>query len=352
MQGSCYRGDKTEKDRCFCKKMLTQFDIMRAERFKVPSALTGLFTYENLQNTFLIDRYYLTAKNKDLFNTICRKRKVCCKAESLGVRLTNTTLLSGLPGTGKTEFAKYVAYQLNIPLLYVNFAHCIDSLMGVTSKNIVKVFEFAKTHNCILMIDEIDAIASNRLSGTNAGVDGEHNRTTITLMQEIDKLPNDLIVIAATNRMDLLDEALLSRFTVKKEFLKPEPDDIVHMVDCFYSSLHMEVPEFDKSLYTGGLTYREIYFELTHALYTLLESECDEETVEPLHKQLQVSPEDYKVISEGLRSYVITDTLEGVDVGVMLDIVDRTDRTKTVLQRSLKDVTLLPQYSGVYILSW
>lgn len=346
------QSDKAAKDKSFCKNMLQRLDDMKVERFKVPSSLTGLVSYVDLRRTFPIDRYYLTAENKELFEAICLKRKVCSKAEALGIRLANTTLLSGLSGTGKTEFAKYVAYQMGMPLLYVNFAHCVDSLMGATAKNIVKVFEFAKTHKCILMIDEIDAIASNRSSSVTTGVDGERNRTTIALMQEFDKLPNDLIVIAATNRTDLLDEALVSRFTVQKEFLKPTADDIANLIDCFFGSLNMEVPEFDNSLYTDGLTYREVYFKLTQFLYTVLESECEEETSEPPHKQLKVSPEEYKAISEGLRSYVVTGALDGIEDGVILDIEDRTDSTKTVLHKPLKDITKFPQFSDVYILSF
>ena len=88
--------------------------------------------------------------------------------------------------------------------------------MGNTSKNITKAFSYAIEHPCIFMLDEIDCISIKRTEVSSSSSE-EFARVTITLMQEFDKLTNDIIVIGATNRMDRMDDALLRRFSIKHE---------------------------------------------------------------------------------------------------------------------------------------
>lgn len=89
--------------------------------------------------------------------------------------------------------------------------------MGSTAKNIAKAFAYASSNPCIFMLDEVDTISCDRKSTSGKGSDGEMSRITVTLMQEFDKIPNDVIVLAAINRYDLLDSAFVSRFSIKQE---------------------------------------------------------------------------------------------------------------------------------------
>lgn len=73
-----------------------------------------------------------------------------------GIPYLNSTLISGIPGTGKTEFAKYVAYRLDLPYAYLNFSYLIDSYLGKTAQNLRKVFDYCKGQKCVLMLDEVD----------------------------------------------------------------------------------------------------------------------------------------------------------------------------------------------------
>jgi hypothetical protein len=95
--------------------------------------------------------------------------------------------------------------------MYVNMSSTVDSLMGRTAKNISRVFQHAHRGSCVLMIDELDCVANTRASAVRAA-DGELNRTTVTFMQEIDRLPPGVVLLAATNRVDMLDPALMRRF--------------------------------------------------------------------------------------------------------------------------------------------
>lgn len=158
---------------------------------------------------------------------------VTLKLREYGIPYKNSSLIYGVPGTGKTEFARYVAYSLGIPYAYINFSFLIDSFMGNTSKNIQRVFAFCKGQKCVLMLDEIDCIGLKRGIGGNGGPDGEISRTTISLMQALDDLTDGQIIIAATNRYDLLDPALSRRFQNHVEFLPFSAEENREMMKKF-----------------------------------------------------------------------------------------------------------------------
>ena len=166
---------------------------------------------------FKADRYYVRESESAIVDDIIKMKYVADEMSLRDIPYKNTTLLYGESGTGKTEFGKYIAYRLNLPFFYISFSSMIDSYMGGTAKNIHKVFEFCNSIPCVLMLDEFDCVATQRSSRGSKGVDGELERTTISIMQELDRLPNHVTLIAATNRLDMVDEALMRRFSVKHE---------------------------------------------------------------------------------------------------------------------------------------
>lgn len=195
-------------------------------------------------SSFREDRYYLGKTQKKLFDQICRGRKVTNKLMEYGISYRNSSLVYGIPGTGKTEFAKYVAYKLGLPYAYLNFSHLINSLMGKTAQNLQTVFDFCKSLQCVLMLDEIDCIGTSRKKGS--GPNTEMGRTTITLMQCLDDLVDGQIVLAATNREDVLDDALMRRFQNKIEFTSFEQKEELQMIKKFVDSI--DVMDMDEGL--------------------------------------------------------------------------------------------------------
>jgi len=164
------------------------------------------------------ERYYLRESEQSVIDDITKMKLVADEMSLRRIPYKNTTLLYGESGTGKTELGRYIAHKLNLPFFYVSFVATIDSYMGSTAKNLHKIFDFCNSIPCVLMLDEIDCVAAKRSSGGSKGVDGELERTTITLMQELDRLPNNHVtLIAATNRLDMVDEAMLRRFSVRHE---------------------------------------------------------------------------------------------------------------------------------------
>ncbi len=133
--------------------------------------------------------------------------------------LPNRLLIYGKPGTGKTMLARNIAARLAVPLLTVRCDTIISSLLGQTSKNLRQVFEFSTQMPCVLFLDEFDALASAR--GNERDV-GELQRVVISLLQNIDALPENLVLIASTNHEQLLDMAVWRRFAFRIPM--PMPD--------------------------------------------------------------------------------------------------------------------------------
>ena len=244
----CCLNDNTKKNQektAYYKKLLENGST---HMFELPANLAGLLRMQDVPD-FREDRYYLGNQQKELFEQIEKGVKTTTKMLEYGIPYMNSTLIYGDPGTGKTEFAKYTAYKLGLPYAYLNFSYLIESYMGKTAQNLQRVFDYCKGQKCVLMLDEIDCIGLER--GHDTGADGELGRTTIALMQALDGMVDGQIVIAATNRADRLDKALLRRFQMQIKFepfnkaerscmiqkymlsVNPEflTDDIVHYAD-------------------------------------------------------------------------------------------------------------------------
>ena len=128
----------------------------------------------------------------------------------MGARIPRGVLLCGQPGTGKTLIAKAIAGQANVPFISMSGSEFIEMFAGLGASRVRKLFEKAKKISpCIIFIDEIDAIGSRRSSGS--GAETENNQTLNQLLVEMDGFDTEetIIVLAATNRPEMLDKALL-----------------------------------------------------------------------------------------------------------------------------------------------
>ena len=132
------------------------------------------------------------------------------KYKSLGARVPRGVLLSGQPGTGKTLLARAIAGEANVPFFAASGSDFSGIIVGLGVAKIKEIFEMAKRNApCILFIDEIDAIGQKR--STHSYNDQDREQTLNQLLIEMDGFANDtgIIVIGATNRVDMLDAALL-----------------------------------------------------------------------------------------------------------------------------------------------
>lgn len=231
----CCLNDNTKKNEgktTYYKKLLENGST---NLFELPPNLKGLINMQDVSD-FREDRYYLGNQQKELYEQIEKGVKTTMKMLEYGIPYMNSTLIYGIPGTGKTEFAKYTAYKLGLPYAYLNFSYLIESYMGKTAQNLQRVFDYCKGQKCVLMLDEIDCIGLER--GNNTGCDGELARTTIALMQALDGLVDGQIVIAATNRADRLDKALLRRFQRQAKFETFCETERSHMIQKYMCSVN------------------------------------------------------------------------------------------------------------------
>ena len=148
------------------------------------------------------------------------------KFQRLGGRIPRGVLLVGPPGTGKTLLARSVAGEANVPFFTISGSDFVEMFVGVGASRVRDMFEQAKKNApCIIFIDEIDAVGRHRGAGFGGGND-EREQTLNQLLVEMDGFePNEsIILIAATNRPDVLDPALLRPGRFDRQVVVPNPD--------------------------------------------------------------------------------------------------------------------------------
>ena len=143
----------------------------------------------------------------------------------MGAKVPRGVLLYGKPGTGKTLIAKAIAGEANVPFISMSGSEFIEMFAGLGASRVRKLFEKArKMAPCIVFIDEIDAIGARRTS--NSGAETENNQTLNQLLVEMDGFSSEetIIVLAATNRPEMLDKALLRPGRFDRQVTIPSPD--------------------------------------------------------------------------------------------------------------------------------
>merc|ERR1719427_544454 len=145
----------------------------------------------------------------------------------LGAKIPKGAILTGPPGTGKTLIAKATAGEANVPFISVSGSEFLEMFVGVGPARVRDMFAMArKSSPCILFIDEIDAVGRKR-GGRNVGGQSEAENTLNQLLVEMDGFntgATNVIVLAATNRMDILDQALLRPGRFDRQIYCPAPD--------------------------------------------------------------------------------------------------------------------------------
>ena len=181
----------------------------------------------------------LQNKIQDFINTVKHQDKLI----SYGIETSNTLLLYGKPGCGKTTVARYISEQTGLPLVVARFDAIVSSLLGNTGKNIRKIFDFADDKPCILFLDEFDAIAKARDDQHELG---ELKRVINSLLQNIDSFSKNNILIAATNHPELLDKAIWRRFNHVIEIGLPKENEIADLIKEFTDTFQTDFFEDKK----------------------------------------------------------------------------------------------------------
>lgn len=274
----------------------------------------------------ILDRYVQEAINS--FIESYKRRETLLKS---GIDVSNSLLLYGPPGCGKTTVAQLISSVTKLPLITARLDGLVSSLLGSTAKNIRKIFDFASKRECILFLDEFDVIAKLRDDKNELG---ELKRVVNSLIQNIDSFSADSILIAATNHHELLDPAIWRRFSTVITLEKPQKEEIKELlksllydrknnffdnskkcdciVDAFYGLSHSDIKTIlfsalrnvilsDRDCLTNCDVLKEIYFHRNHTIdnedefisyllsYGVAHKELNEGLAIPLRKIQSVS---------------------------------------------------------------
>ncbi|REH43422.1 ATPase family protein associated with various cellular activities (AAA) [Tenacibaculum gallaicum] len=207
---------------------------------------------QSKETTVELDEVHLSSKNKNTLSQLLKEFKHVTVLDKFKLPLDNKVLLFGHTGCGKTTTAKAIAKKLNKKIIILNLGNIISSKLGETAKNISEVFKKATRESAVLFLDEFDYIGKAR--DYDSKDSSEMKRLVNTVIQLIDQLPNNVLLIAATNHSSVIDTALLRRFQLKLKFEAPSETDL----DSYYETLLQQFPEeFREVNRVYGISYAE-----------------------------------------------------------------------------------------------
>lgn len=241
------KNNKTAKDADFCADLLKKMEA-KANFIQLPQNVRGILVAEDVSQ-YPTAKFFWRKRENDIADKVISMYHVADQLQSKGIRYLPATILWGESGCGKTELARYIAYRVGLPYVYVRFSTLVDSFLGKTQKNLANVFDYVRRTPCVMCFDEIDAVGMERGQQNEVG---EMSRIVISLMQELDTIPNDVIIIGTTNRFDMLDTALVRRFPMNYQIYRLDQTDAEEMARKFLAYAGSEKEDID--LYVSSVT--------------------------------------------------------------------------------------------------
>jgi SpoVK/Ycf46/Vps4 family AAA+-type ATPase len=161
---------------------------------------------------------------RDVFSGVIQEQQHQSELSANGLRARRRILIHGPPGCGKSMTARALATELGLPVFVVRLDAIVGAYLGQTASRVRELFRFVETVNCVLLLDEIDALGRSR--GDTRDI-GELDRVAISLMQELEHAEPKGLLVATSNLVTALDRALLRRFDLVQEFRQPSPDELL-----------------------------------------------------------------------------------------------------------------------------
>jgi 26S proteasome regulatory subunit T6 len=211
--------------------------------------------------------------------------------EALGIAQPKGVLLYGPPGTGKTLLARAVAHHTDCKFIRVSGSELVQKYIGEGSRMVRELFVMAREHApSIIFMDEIDSIGSSRVEGGGGGGDSEVQRTMLELLNQLDgfEATQNIKVIMATNRIDILDPALLRPGRIDRKIEFPPPSEAARADILKIHSRKMNL--------TRGINLRKIAEKLGGASGAEVKAVCTEAGMYALReRRVHVSQEDFEM---------------------------------------------------------
>ncbi len=183
---------------------------------------------EKLTSDYSFKNLVANKEVEDELNLFVKEQRCADALRKYDLPIANKLLLYGPSGCGKTLASYVIAGELKKMMIVVNLGAIVSSKLGETSKNLAKIFRRAASEDSIIFIDEFDSLGKVRDYSQDHG---EMKRVVNTILQLFDYLPQNSIIIAATNQKDMVDSALLRRFDVNVKFDLPNEEQINDLIN-------------------------------------------------------------------------------------------------------------------------
>ena len=259
-----------------------------------------------------------------------------------GAKIPKGALLTGAPGTGKTLLARAIAGESSVPFIQCSGSSFVEMFVGVGAKRVRDVFEMARENQpCIVFIDEIDAIGKKR-SNNGFAANDEREQTINQLLVEMDGFENEteIVVIAATNRVDILDEALLrpGRFDRKIQVSLPDVHgrEEILKVHCKDKTLRTDVELKNIAKQTMGFTGADLANLMNECAIRAVRDGSDgiisPEIIEDMYQRVVVGAKGSRSVSDARKARVAYHEAGHAIIGVLMQEYDEV-RKVSILPR-------------------
>lgn len=289
---------------------------------------TGKKNNLNLINVKEIDNIeepILPENIKILFQKFINEQSKAQDLMSFGVKPSNSILLYGEPGVGKTYSAQWLSMKLGKPLIVLDLSSVISSYLGETGANLRSVLDYAKSNNAILFLDEFDAIAKKRDDVRDVG---ELKRIVNVLLKELEEWPIGSMVIAATNHPELLDKAIWRRFDLKIEIEMPN------------KAMRKEIVSRELSNFK----------DVNNKFVDLLADATTNESAAEIVRICDDLKREYVLSNKDINSLIISrmrDYIDGMDVKQKKQLVTDLHELNTMSVNEICEITSIPK-STIY----
>lgn len=236
----------------------------------------GDLILEKLTSDYSFENLVCSDKIKEQLEFLIKEHRDSELLRKYDLPISNKILLHGPSGCGKTLTSYVIAGELKKMMIVVNLGAIVSSKLGETSKNLAKIFRKGASEECIIFIDEFDSMGKVRDYNQDHG---EMKRVVNTILQLFDYLPQNSIVIAATNQKEMIDDALLRRFDLSIEFPLPDKNKIKELIKLTLKNgvFKFDKPGSDNKIIDSaiGLSYYSIQKTLVTAIKRSLLDQTD-----------------------------------------------------------------------------
>ena len=272
---------------------------------------------KSTETAISLDEIHLSAHNKEQLQQMLDEFNYFEALKQYDLPVANKVLLHGHTGCGKTATAKAIAENLNKEIIILNLGSFVSSKLGETARNITNIFKKASREKAVLFLDEFDYIGKVR--DYDSKDSGEMKRIVNTIIQLIDYLPNDTLLIAATNYVEIIDTALLRRFQLRLQYDLPSKEALA----IYYNDILKKYPKhYQKFTRVYDISYAEAKDMVTHSIKKQIISTEKNKALEKKHYlfsygtlQLEkVQQETYNRILSGSKDSLTNYTLKSLEI--------------------------------------